>query len=173
DGDATCTNCHGRINPANGMAQVPAGQLDLTGDSRGANGWYPPYEQLFTTRQELACDDPANCMNLVIRTEIVTDANGDPVCQTDGNGDPILVDPMDPMSPCVPVTQTFNVPASVSTAGARASARFFTRFYENIDGETVSHVGRLSPAELKLLTEWVDIGAQYFNDPFDPDVLTN
>ena len=34
--------------------------------------------------------------------------------------------------------------------------------------ETASGVnaGRLSPAELKLVSEWVDIGGQYFNDPF-------
>ena len=29
-----------------------------------------------------------------------------------------------------------------------------------------SHQGRLTPAELKLVSEWVDLGAQYFNDPF-------
>jgi hypothetical protein len=29
-----------------------------------------------------------------------------------------------------------------------------------------SHEGRLAPAELKLVSEWVDVGAQYFNDPF-------
>jgi hypothetical protein len=29
-----------------------------------------------------------------------------------------------------------------------------------------SHAGRLNPAELKLVAEWVDVGAQYFNDPF-------
>jgi hypothetical protein len=29
-----------------------------------------------------------------------------------------------------------------------------------------THAGRLSPAELKLVSEWVDIGAQYYNDPF-------
>jgi hypothetical protein len=28
------------------------------------------------------------------------------------------------------------------------------------------HVGLLSPAELRMLTEWVDIGAQYYNNPF-------
>ncbi len=26
----------------------------------------------------------------------------------------------------------------------------------------------VSPAELRLISEWVDIGAQYFNNPFDP-----
>jgi hypothetical protein len=29
-----------------------------------------------------------------------------------------------------------------------------------------SHEGRLTPVELKLVSEWTDIGAQYFNDPF-------
>jgi hypothetical protein len=29
-----------------------------------------------------------------------------------------------------------------------------------------SHDGRLAPAELKLVSEWLDLGAQYFNDPF-------
>jgi hypothetical protein len=26
----------------------------------------------------------------------------------------------------------------------------------------------LSTAELRLLSEWLDIGAQYYNDPFPP-----
>jgi hypothetical protein len=29
-----------------------------------------------------------------------------------------------------------------------------------------SHAGWLSAAELRLISEWLDIGAQYFNDPF-------
>ena len=36
-----------------------------------------------------------------------------------------------------------------------------------------SHAGYLSPAELRLLAEWLDIGAQYFNNPFDPAVPLN
>ena len=49
----------------------------------------------------------------------------------------------------------------MSTAGALASASFFDRFAAG-----GSHAGRLTPAELRLLSEWVDIGAQYYNDPF-------
>jgi hypothetical protein len=49
----------------------------------------------------------------------------------------------------------------MSTAGARNSPRFF-----NIFATGASHAGRLTPAELRLLSEWVDIGAQYYNDPF-------
>jgi hypothetical protein len=29
-----------------------------------------------------------------------------------------------------------------------------------------SHAGRLSRDELRLVAEWLDIGAQYYNDPF-------
>jgi hypothetical protein len=50
----------------------------------------------------------------------------------------------------------------LSTAGARASGAFFSLFAA--DG---SHAGYLDPVELKLLAEWLDIGAQYYNNPFD------
>ncbi len=49
----------------------------------------------------------------------------------------------------------------MTTAGAAASDGFFSRF---IPG--ASHDGYLTPAELRLLAEWLDIGAQYYNDPF-------
>ena len=35
------------------------------------------------------------------------------------------------------------------------------------------HAGTLSLAELRLISEWLDIGAQNFNDPFDPNVPKN
>ena len=57
------------------------------------------------------------------------------------------------------------IPASMSAAGANASSRFFSEF--DAGG---THFGYLSPAELKLIAEWLDIGAQYYNNPFDvPD----
>jgi hypothetical protein len=49
-------------------------------------------------------------------------------------------------------------------SSAAASGRFFDRF---APGGT--HAARLTPAELRLLTEWVDIGAQYYNNPFNVD----
>jgi hypothetical protein len=48
------------------------------------------------------------------------------------------------------------------TAGALASGTFFNRFAA---GSSPPQEGSL-PAELRLLSEWVDIGAQYYNDPF-------
>ncbi len=44
---------------------------------------------------------------------------------------------------------------------AAASVNFFSVF---APGGT--HYARLTAAELKLVSEWLDIGAQYFNDPF-------
>jgi hypothetical protein len=29
----------------------------------------------------------------------------------------------------------------------------------------------LSPSELRLISEWLDIGAQYYNNPFDSRLL--
>jgi len=66
-----------------------------------------------------------------------------------------------------PATNTL-VPTGVtvapilSTGGAAASADFFALFDS---GGT--HAGRLDPAELRLIAEWLDIGAQYYNNPFD------
>lgn len=54
-----------------------------------------------------------------------------------------------------------NVNPSMSVAGAAASAAFFSRFDVG-----ASHENYLTPAELRLIAEWLDIGAQYYNDPF-------
>jgi len=72
----------------------------------------------------------------------------------DIDGNPILV------------TQTIN--PSMTVAGARASSTFFSRFEPG-----GSHEGYLTPAELRLIAEWLDIGAQYFNNPSDPDAPVN
>jgi len=42
-----------------------------------------------------------------------------------------------------------------------ASERFFSRF--DAGG---THAGFLSGAALRLIAEWLDIGGQYYNDPF-------
>jgi hypothetical protein len=66
------------------------------------------------------------------------------------------------------VQNTVPVAPSLAAGSARGSPRFFSRFAA---GGT--HAGRLTPAELRLISEWVDIGAQYFNNPFDPAVPLN
>ncbi len=70
----------------------------------------------------------------------------------------------DPANPgqFILVASPTNQPASISAGSANASTRFFSIF---APGGT--HAGRLSGAELRLLSEWVDIGTQYYNNPFD------
>lgn len=65
----------------------------------------------------------------------------------DEEGNPILV--------TVPVNPTMRV------AGATASNAFFTLFSPG-----GSHEAWLTDAELRLLSEWLDVGGQYYNNPF-------
>ena len=72
--------------------------------------------------------------------------------------------------------QPFSVTATNPTTGA--TAQTVVRGQEFISGDALdshffqvfatdaTHIGLLSPAELRLLSEWVDIGAQYYNNPF-------
>jgi hypothetical protein len=64
-----------------------------------------------------------------------------------------------------PIFVTVPVAPSMRTAGANASPAFFSRF--DAGG---THAGYLSDTEKKLLAEWLDVGAQYYNNPFDAPI---
>ena len=135
------------------MVQVPAAQLDLTAAASDQNAVHmTAYRELMFGDNELEVIDGV----LVDRRIIVTDANGNTVFELDENGEQILDANGDP----IPVTRTVGVGNSMSTAGALASGRFFSVF-------NGSHAGWLTPAELKLFSEWLDVGGQYYNNPFD------
>ena len=126
-------------NPRDAMdqLQVPAAQLDLTD---GPSVEEPLH---FRTYRELLFNDNEQELNMGALQDRLVQVGIDPI-----TGDPIL--------------QTVNVPASMSVGGALASPRFFDRF-----GVGGTHAAYLSNAELKLIAEWLDIGGQYFNNPFD------
>jgi hypothetical protein len=69
--------------------------------------------------------------------------------------------------PPAPVT----ISPALLAGDAHDSTRFFARFATG--SGNANHAGIMSPAELRLLSEWVDIGAQYFNNPFDPAAPLN
>jgi hypothetical protein len=50
--------------------------------------------------------------------------------------------------------------------GALASSDFFDRFDDPVD----LHYNILSDAEKRLIAEWLDVGAQYYNNPFDAPI---
>lgn len=149
----SCQSCHGTRDSMN-QIQVPAAQLDL-GD--GASTEQPA--QFTSYRELLFSDNEQEIVMGALQDRLVqaTDGNGNPLYQTDVNGNPVL----DASNNPIPVMTTVTVNPVLSTSGARASNGFFDLFAPG-----ASHAGRLDPAELRLISEWLDLGAQYFNDPF-------
>ncbi|WP_299594282.1 hypothetical protein [uncultured Microbulbifer sp.] len=154
--DRTCTACHSNRDAA-GMAQVPPGQLDLRGDPSGVNNNFS------TSYVELIFDNPTEelrdgaVQNVLVQD---TDDDGNPLFETDENGELILDADDNP----IPVMVTVNIQRIMNTNGANAS-RFFDVFEAG-----GFHEGELSAAELRLISEWLDIGAQYYNNPFEAPV---
>lgn len=132
-------------SPTNAVAQaqVPQGQLDLT------DGPSDDEPLQFRAYRELLVADNEQCL--------VAGALQD--CQIETGVDPVTG---------TPILSTVTYPASMSAGNARGSTRFFARFAA---GGT--HAGYLTSAELRMLSEWLDIGAQYYNNPFDPGVPLN
>jgi hypothetical protein len=59
---------------------------------------------------------------------------------------------------------------NAGSANGALSSAFLGRF---APGSGSTHAGWLNPAELRLISEWLDIGAQFYNNPFDPNVPVN
>jgi hypothetical protein len=64
-------------------------------------------------------------------------------------------------------TTTTQVRGAELISGDAKDSHFFQVFTDPTNPDYAAHAGLLSPAELRLLSEWVDIGAQYFNNPFN------
>jgi hypothetical protein len=137
--DKQCTLCHTQIDPADGATViVPAGQLELT------DGLSPDEPDHFHAYRELLATD--NLQELV--NGALVDAQQQVGVDIDGN----------------PIFDVIPIPSPASAAGARASGDFFGRFE---DPNNLEHFGALSSAERRLIAEWLDVGAQYYNNPFD------
>lgn len=163
--DNTCTLCH-NDEDAMGQTQVPDGQLELTQALLDNNNQFRSFRELGANDILFELDENGDLVPVMVP---VLDGNGDPVpvvdadgnivFQLDENGDPILDENGDP----VPEWQmtTVNVARSLVPNNA-AGSDFFTRFAAG-----GSHEGYLSNAEIKLISEWLDLGGQYYNNPFD------
>ncbi len=167
--DHTCTNCHNRVD-LNELPRVPAGQLELTGET-SRNG-EENLDGYMTSYAELMEDDNQDVIlasgDLGEEREdptfiFQTDENGNqvPVYQLDDDGNPLLDESGAPIQDFTLGEFKSNDFNHLSTAGANASTRFFPLFEEG-----GIHAGYLSPDELKLISEWLDVGGQYYNTPF-------
>ena len=149
--DNTCTRCHGTADAA-GNLQAPAASLNLeNGLSNQVTDHFESYRQLMFQRTALMLD--AVNMVLVPQTQVV---GTDPVTGA-------------------PIVQNIVLNPPMNVAAANFSNNFFLRFDANgthtfvdpTDGLTKSY---LTGGELKMIAEWLDIGGQYFNNPFDAPV---
>jgi hypothetical protein len=140
--DNMCINCHTQINPADAMVIEPAGQLELT------DGPSPQIAEQFHAYRELLAGDNLQ----VVMNGALVDAQ-----QQTG------VDPIDGS----PIFDVIPIGSPANSAGARLSGDFFGRFEDSANNVTVDHYNFLNSAERRLIAEWLDVGAQYYNNPFD------
>jgi hypothetical protein len=152
--DHTCNVCHDTDDA--GETVVPDAQLDL---SDGASEDEPEH---FTAYRELLYPD--NMQEVVdgILVDVLVpavDEDGNQLYERDENGDLVLDSEGNPIPLAdVPVA----VPGGASMVAGSANDSRFTEVFE----AGGAHEGYLSDAELKLIYEWLDIGAQYYNNPF-------
>jgi hypothetical protein len=137
-----CNTCHAPVNAA-AMTAVPAGDLDLT------DGPSDDEPDQFRSYRELLFGDVGQVVNAMGQLE-------DECLQ-------FVTDPVTNVTTCVQFRQ---VPASMSANGASSSTRFFGKMEGAPGAGQTDHRDFMSPSELRLLSEWLDIGAQYYNDPF-------
>jgi hypothetical protein len=137
-----CNSCHAPVNAA-AMTAVPPGDLDLT------DGPSDDEPDQFRAYRELLFGDVGQVVNAMGQLE-------DECLQFE-------TDPVTNVTTCVQFRQ---VPASMSANGAAASGRFFGKMEGAAGAGQTDHRDFMSPSELRLLSEWLDIGAQYYNDPF-------
>ncbi len=151
--DHTCVLCHTPSNAANAAVQmVPGGQLDLTDSTSSVD------PSVSTSYEQLLFAHNAQTINNGILVDLLVAAPGPP--------DPVTGLPTTIM---VPVSLAPPMAAGSANASAATSLAIFDPNYQDPNagrpGE-VDHRGFLTPAELRLISEWLDIGAQYYNDPF-------
>jgi hypothetical protein len=145
-GDDTCTECHTTLVGT----RVAHGQLDLTdGVSDQEADHFKSYRELLFTDQGEELDAGGALVNIQI---------------PDGMGG-LIDDPAAAVNP------------SMTSDGARSSHFIEKMSGTELDSATaisgLDHSAMLTVHELKLIDEWLDLGAQNFNNPFDPTAPQN
>lgn len=137
--DHTCSTCHTSLAAA--AVQVPSGQLDLTNATSNLDvSVIVSYESLLFPHNE-------QTINMGVLQDLLVAGP---------------IDPTTGLPTMVPVV----LDGPMTAGSANASTKFLGVFDGTVTGITPNHTNYLTPAELRLISEWLDIGAQYYNDPF-------
>jgi hypothetical protein len=144
--DAKCAGCH--------SGATPAADIDLSNTGAGALGRVTSYE-------ELLVGDP------------LLDASGLPIITIDSDGEVRIEREAAPVEAGASrssrlIERIFEQPlkAEASTTSQRAFCRAGGASCVN-GAIFVDHSAMLNASEKRVISEWVDLGAQYFNDPFN------
>jgi Hydrazine synthase alpha subunit middle domain len=187
----SCLGCHSDVD-ADGNPRVPAGQLDLGRAKAAADEPMLSYNQLLGNdrfNRVLVDGTPValypfceyvdnNADIPACPTPTATNVNGDLICSefnpcpfeenevADVNGVLQVILVLDqttglPIPRNIPEAET--LPGVVSRGGANASMNFFNRF----TNAGSSHYNLLNEHERKLVSEWLDLNASYYNNPFE------
>jgi hypothetical protein len=183
DDDATCTTCHANTD-AMDVPQVPAGQLNLTTvtDPEDNDPRSKSYLELFNTDAGQTTDDDGNLVNIQ-REEYILDENNERIPVLDDEGNQVV----DMDGNLVYQTEFIDDPDAAVTPSMSGNGTRASYFIDKMTSATATRSGSLAPAdagyldhstmmspdEVKLVIEWLDIGAQYFNNPFDPAAPMN
>jgi Hydrazine synthase alpha subunit middle domain/WD40-like Beta Propeller Repeat len=147
-----CVLCHNPLNAAGNAQEVPAGQLDLTDSASSVD------PTVATSYEELLFAHNEQTLNMGVLQDLLVPAPGPP--------DPVTGLPTTIM---VPVSLAPPMTAGSANGSVVKFLGIFDANYQDPNagqpGE-VDHRGFLTTAELRLIAEWLDIGAQYYNDPF-------
>jgi hypothetical protein len=136
--------CHNPESAAKAI-QVPQGQLDLTDSASTVD------TTVTTSYEDLLFAHDEQTLNMGVLSNLLVAAPGPP----GPGGAPTTV--MVPVSLAPPLT---------AGSANGSEAKFLRMFDGSYHDPVVDHTGYLTTAELRLISEWLDIGAQYYNDPF-------
>ena len=167
----SCITCHTSL----GDTQAASGQLELTNNASDLNAaHYTSYQELLRNDNEREADGSEKM--ITITRDILINGETIDLVAPFGVADQETVTILDP--------NVTVIPPSMSVNGALASNKFMelmTGLDLNNDGNQPTDTGdvhshfinsqnadlqdALTASELKLISEWLDIGAQYYNDP--------
>jgi hypothetical protein len=139
----TCTNCHNTLSLQNKI-QVPAGQLDLTGMASTAD------ITVVTSYENVLFQHPEQTLNMGVLEDLT------------------VPNPAPP-----PATVPVMLAAPMAAGSAANSTAFLRMFDGSYHDPVLDHTGYLTAGELRLISEWLDIGGQFYNDPFVAPAAAN
>ncbi|WP_394202839.1 HzsA-related protein [Marinagarivorans algicola] len=173
--DYTCTRCHSAdYKNADGMPLLTASSLFLTREMPTVV--VPPEADTGAVTEDNNCNQNLSMDFVASYRQLLNPRLALTLNEADGSLSPIYTsmqqDTVDDEGELVlnddgSIRQTVVRTCRRESNPMRGGSATASRFFELFTGDDVIHSGIMSASELRLIAEWLDIGAQYYNNPFD------